>query len=520
MKSIVTGLFLLGSLGGGTAWYFTASGSEGSANQVSGGAAAQVANGLHTVTRGRLEILLVEDGTLVAKNARKVVMKARRGGKITTLVEEGKVVTEGEVLVKFDTTDLVQRIEQLELDQVQGDANLKSAETELDIQKADNISALAKAKILVERVTLELERYQGGDAPMERRKLQVEIKDAQTRFRRAKKRYEDSKRLIAQKYIKQADLETDRIAFEKAEVEKEGAELALALFKKYTFKMTMREKVTKISDAKRDLETATKRATSRLLQKEVKLAQNKKRLARVRRSLKQLKEDLAGMILKSPCPGIVIYGDPKGHSWFRQQVKVGGHIWGGNTIMTIPDLRVMQVKVSIHEADINKVKTEQKVTITMDTYSGLVLHGKVTRIAAIASMPPGSNHQKSEVKKFDVEITIDDTAKKELKPGISAKATILIDTREEALSVPIQCVFLDNGTHYAYVKEADGPARREVKVGLSGEHYIEILDGLSEGEQVLLYNPNLPQASKAEEEEAKKTGTEAETSTSPGAKTE
>jgi HlyD family secretion protein len=185
--------------------------------------------------------------------------------------------------------------------------------------------------------------------------------------------------------------------------------------------------------------------------------------------------------------------------------KVGGEIWGGNTLFTIPDLRVMQVKIQVHEADINKIKVEMVANVTMDTYAGLLLTGKITKIAAIAGGANNPWNGDQDVKKFDVEITLEGTTAVELKPGISAKAEILIDTRKDAVYVPLQCAFLEGGKQWCYALADDRqPARREVKPGMSNESYIEILDGLKEGERVLLYNPSVPTGAAPGEEEAEK----------------
>ena len=109
------------------------------------------------------------------------------------------------------------------------------------------------------------------------------------------------------------------------------------------------------------------------------------------------------------------------------------------------------------------------------------------------------------MKKFDVEVTLEGTTKVELKPGISAKAEIMVDTRKDAIYVPLQCAFLEAGKQWCYALAADKkPAKREVKPGMSNESYIEILDGLQEGEQVLLYNPSVPTGAAPNTEEEKK----------------
>jgi len=133
------------------------------------------------------------------------------------------------------------------------------------------------------------------------------------------------------------------------------------------------------------------------------------------------------------------------------------------------------------------------VRVTMDTYSGLVLNGKITKIAAIANGASNPWESNQEVKKFDVEVTLEGTTQVELKPGISAKAEVLIDTRKDAIYVPLQCVFLEGGKQWCYALDAaKQPQRTEVKPGLSNDSYLEVLEGLGEGQLVLLYNPSVP----------------------------
>lgn len=103
------------------------------------------------------------------------------------------------------------------------------------------------------------------------------------------------------------------------------------------------------------ISTARKRAESTLGQKEVAVQQVEKRLKVQQDQLKERKEDLENMIVKAPSPGLVVYGDPH-EPWYRERTKVGGQIYGGFTLLTIPDLRVMQVKLQIHEADISKIR--------------------------------------------------------------------------------------------------------------------------------------------------------------------
>ena len=124
--------------------------------------------------RGTLNVTLTENGTLVAKESRKISADIRGDAKITFLVDEGAEVEEGEVLCLLDATDLEDRLEQRELEVVQTQADLDTARTELEIQLTDNEASIEKARIELDKAIKELERYEDGDAPKERRNLETE----------------------------------------------------------------------------------------------------------------------------------------------------------------------------------------------------------------------------------------------------------------------------------------------------------------------------------------------------------
>jgi multidrug efflux pump subunit AcrA (membrane-fusion protein) len=91
-----------------------------------------------------------------------------------------------------------------------------------------------------------------------------------------------------------------------------------------------------------------------------------------------------------------------------------------------------------------------------------------------------------------------------MRPGISAKAEIHIETRTQTLFVPLQTVFAEDGVQYCYVHVPGGPpVKRKVQIGTSNDTYLEILDGLVEGEKVLLYNPMLPESGEAPKKDKK-----------------
>jgi HlyD family secretion protein len=463
------------------------------------------ADALYTVKRGSFSITLRENGTLVAKESQKISTGSDSGSKLTFLVEEGKTVEQDEVLARLDTKDLETDQQQIQLDIVQAEANLANSKNELEIQKTDNAAAIEKAQITLDKAGKELEKYRDGESPGDRRTLEVAIKDAETQQNKAKKKYEDSQLLFKQDYINKSQVDEDRIGYESAQVKLESATRALELFDKYTLPMTMTDKETAVRDAQRERGNADLRADSAQRQKEVNVEQNDKRLAKLKERLDKNQKEIEKFTVKAPSPGIVLYGDPD-QPWNRDNIRLGGEVWGGMVLFTLPDLRVMQVKLAVHEADVNKVAVGQACKVTMDTYPGVTLDGEVAKIASIA----GSGNpwdRDPEVKKFDVSVTLKDTSNLKLKPGVSAKAEIFVDERHDVIFVPLQCVFPREGKSWAWVAGGDGqPSAREVKTGTSNDQFIEVTDGLSEGEHVLLYNPQLPRGAEGGENGGEKAG--------------
>jgi len=452
-------------------------------------AKAPGAEAVFTAVRDDLVITLTESGELVAKDSKQISAGTESSAKVTFLIEEGTEVPAGEVLARLDPTELERHVQELELDIMQMEANVVAARTEVEIQEAENRSSLEKAEAALDHAAKDLQRWTEGDAPNERRKKEVAIKEAETNSSRATKKGQDSAMLFEQEYITKAQFEQDEIDAQQAEVQLESARLELRIFDEFEQPMKLKEKSQAVKDSQLAMDSATKRAESTLHQKQVKLEQDTKRLELQREQLRKTKEEIAKHTVTAPIPGIVLYGDPN-EPWYRENIRLGGDVWGNMILFTIPDLRVMQVSLKIHEADVNKLDAGQKAKVSMDTYPGHVLDGEVTKIATIAT---GTDRWGSdtEVKKFDVAITLSNGTELKLKPGVSAKAEIYVGRRDDVVQVPLQAVFQEEGGHWCWVTGATGPQRIAVTPGASNDHYVEIVTGLEPGQEVLLYNPKL-----------------------------
>jgi RND family efflux transporter MFP subunit len=167
----------------------------------------------------------------------------------------------------------------------------------------------------------------------------------------------------------------------------------------------------------------------------------------------------------------------------------------GTTLMTVADLSRMQIKAGVNEVDVGKIRDGQDVTIDVDAYPNVKYRGVITHIAPAARDEQG-------VKIFDVEIDIVDSDER-LKPGMTANIEIQGDHKSDILIVPVEAVFKKQGGYVSYVFDGseNEPVEREVVTGISNISNVEIVDGLSEGDRVALYDPTLEGGDLSEDEQ-------------------
>ncbi|HJR51481.1 MAG TPA: efflux RND transporter periplasmic adaptor subunit [Gemmatimonadales bacterium] len=224
-----------------------------------------------------------------------------------------------------------------------------------------------------------------------------------------------------------------------------------------------------------------------------------------RASLQEAKDNLAKTRLVSPIAGRVV----------RLAVEEGEVAVPGTfsretgLLLTIADLSVILAKVQVDETDVVRLADSDSVEVTIDAYPDSTFVGRVTRVSNSAKMTStqtasGSNDRAVD---FDVEIRLE-APPEDIRPDLSCTARIVTDTRENALSIPIIALTVRD---HERVPNENNPALdtvsrrrpgdreeegvflvrngvatfRPVKVGIAGDEYFEVLDGLHGGETIV-----------------------------------
>jgi HlyD family secretion protein len=216
-------------------------------------------------------------------------------------------------------------------------------------------------------------------------------------------------------------------------------------------------------------------------------------------SLKEANENLIKTTVYSPMSGTIS----------RLAVEVGERVVGANMmtgteVLRVADLNRMEVVVDVNENDIIKVKLGDTARVEVDAYLDRDFKGVVTEIANSSNTAGMTTDQ---VTNFEVRIFILRESYEDLiteknpspfRPGMSASVDIFTSRKANILTVPIQAVTTRTDTTktatsgpeeirtLVFVSDGTRALARDVKTGIQDNVNIEILSGLTEGEEVIV----------------------------------
>jgi HlyD family secretion protein len=175
-------------------------------------------------------------------------------------------------------------------------------------------------------------------------------------------------------------------------------------------------------------------------------------------------------------------------------------------LMTISDLSVIQAKVQVDETDVVRLHFADSVEVAIDAFPDTLFLGRVTKISNSSIENPGAPAVSENTRAVDyhVEVTLD-RPPVDVRPDLSATARIITDTRAGVLTIPIIALTVRENTPLStetrptdtssvtrhrrvtegvFVVQKGVVTFRPVRVGIAGDEYFEVLDGLKEGEVI------------------------------------
>jgi len=209
------------------------------------------------------------------------------------------------------------------------------------------------------------------------------------------------------------------------------------------------------------------------------VARAKAQVAQMQAALDNAEEDLRNSTIVSPMDGLVLSRDVEVGDAISSILILGSQ---ATNIMTLGDVSEVYVKGKVDEADISKVYLGQPARISVESLKERKFMGKVTKISPLGV-------EKDNVTTFEVRVSIQNPTG-ELKANMSANAEIILEEKEKVLMVPEAAVIYDKDRH-TFLETPDpgsktGRRKLSAKLGISNGVKTELVEGLKEGQQVIL----------------------------------
>lgn len=412
----------------------------------------------HVVQRGNLSVKVTENGMLESSNNEEIKCMVKGGSTVLWVIETGTFVKPGDELVRLDTSLIEDNITQQKISYERAVANQIIAQSEVDVAKTN------------------IDEYLNGTYIEERNTLEKQIFDAEEQVRKTQLAFESTERMASKGMLRTLQLQGQKFAVESA-------------LKDLDLKRTQLDTLDQYKRTKKlqELESALAAAKARLAAEDASLKLEKDRLDRD-------EQQLENCIIRAKSEGMVIF--PSAAEWKETpDIEEGAVVREQQTLLMIPDLGKMQVKVGVHESKVSQLRQGMRAEVQLQD-SDLV--GQVSDIAEV-TRPAG--WWTGNMVKYDTVIELPN--EEGLKPGMSAVVDIVLSDHKNVLKVPVAAIVETESGFVCWVKSAGEVKKRAIQLDDTNDEYTIVTDGLSEGEEVILDPTSFIEAAREEARKAK-----------------
>jgi membrane fusion protein, multidrug efflux system len=194
--------------------------------------------------------------------------------------------------------------------------------------------------------------------------------------------------------------------------------------------------------------------------------------AAARAQLDQVRTRLAYTVIQSPVDGVVT----------EKRVEAGDLVASQTRLFTVAEVSTLVVRVGVSELDVVQIAVGDPVTIMLDAFPGRSFRGSVRRVFPAAD--PGT-------RLLPVEVALENNDAAAVRPGFLARVTFAVGAHHDVLLVPAAALLGGGGTTAVFVLDNGTAVRRTVTTGLTSEGRVQIVAGLTAGEQVVTRGNNL-----------------------------
>ena len=434
------------------------------------------------VVRGAMEQSLVQTGSIESKSQNFLINQCEWSTSIVDIIEEGTWVEPGDIVAVLDSSELRERFMSREVKTVNAAAAYKQAQEDLKIQQLTNASKIAAAKLKLELAQLELTGYSDAEYAQQLHQLQGKVTLAKEAVSRAIESADFVLSMYRRGYRTYNDFENEQISLLKARNELQTAQAKLENFNNHSHVRKLTQLTAAATEAERNLERVQIAARSAELNQEVRVSSRQKSYEVYMAEQEKLQRAIEACTIRATKAGHVVLARESSSS--PTGIEQGSSVRYRQPIACVPDRDHLQVVMRIHESKFSSVQAGQPASIEITALENGYFLAQISHISRVSVPGQYPNYHLREFE-VTVDLAVDPAVAREIAPGLSAKVTISVDQRSDALRVPIQSVVEIAGDYYTFVREGNTVMERPVEIGMTNETQVEILTGLTEGDEVV-----------------------------------
>jgi len=179
---------------------------------------------------------------------------------------------------------------------------------------------------------------------------------------------------------------------------------------------------TELDKAREALAAFEESSTETVLQKRIEVEKS-------RRELDAAEQAMDGMVLKAPRAGVLVVAD---HPWQGRKIQVGDSVWVGLPVVSLPDLRAMEVEAKLSDVDDGRIVPGLSATCVLDAYPEITYSGSIAAITPVAQEAAGRSLRRA----YNVRVTLSAPDVERMRPGMSVKVEVRPAPREDVLLAP------------------------------------------------------------------------------------
>ncbi|HUR28613.1 MAG TPA: hypothetical protein VM509_10530 [Planctomycetota bacterium] len=442
------------------------------------------------VRRGPLAIRVVERGSLKAADFVSIKNELEGSSTILSLVKEGVIVKEGDLICELDATNQIERRVTQEIAVRNADAAFVKSTQNYAIQQSQNESDVAQAQQKLAFAEQDLRKYLEGDKMLSLSKAEQEITLQEEEYKRAANKLDWSEKLSQRGFLTATELEADRLSKNRSGVLLDQAKAEQKLLLDFQVQRDTDKLQADLKEARRELDRVQLQAKARLVDFESDKLTNEAKLKIEKEKLNKLDNQIAKAKIYAPKAGMVVYAkqDEGGRGMGQSQpIQEGTQVRERQELITIPTAGGMLGTVSLHESVLKQIKPGQLCDVRVDALAPKQFHGTVKNVAVLPDQNSWFANPNTRLYTTMVEIV---DGVEEMRPGMSCSVEIRVEDIADAIYIPVQAVFRHLGKNIAFVDAGAGKYDvATVKTDRFNDSHVQITEGLKEGQIVLLSAP-------------------------------